>query len=100
MQGRSLTPLLTGESVEWREDWYYEHTYNTRPPRSPIVKTEGVRTNRWKYTRYTDANPPYEQLFDLQADPDEQSNLASVAAYKDTISRLRVRCDEYRQKLR
>jgi arylsulfatase A-like enzyme len=100
MQGKSLTPLLGDQSVDWRKDWYYEHTYNTRPPRSPIAKTEGVRTSRWKYIRYPETKPLYEQLFDLQMDPLEQTNLASEAEYADVISRLRNRCDEFRGQLR
>ena len=34
MQGRDLGPLLRGEPVAWREDWYYEHTY-ANPPVAP-----------------------------------------------------------------
>jgi len=100
VQGRSLEPLVWGEPVDWRTDWYYEHTYNTRPPRRPIVKCEGVRTDRWKYTRYTDFDPPFEQLFDLAADPREESNLAAVKAHEDVLTRLRGRCDEYCRSLR
>ncbi len=99
MQGRSLMPLLTEEATDWRTDWYYEHVYNTNPPRRPIVKTEGVRTTRWKYTRYTDSDPPLEQLFDLENDPVEQINLARDAEHANRLSRLRARCDEYRNNL-
>ena len=70
MQGRDLGPLVRGERVAWHDNWCYEHTY-AHPPRHRIPKTEGVRTKQWKYTRYTDFTPPYEQLFDLAADPQE-----------------------------
>jgi arylsulfatase A-like enzyme len=100
MQGRSLEPLVAGQDVDWRDDWYYEHVYNTRPPRRPIVKCEGVRTDRWKYTRYPEIEPPYEQLFDLDHDPREEKNLAHAEAHADVLSRLRNRCDEYRETLR
>jgi arylsulfatase A-like enzyme len=79
MQGRDLGPLVRGKGIEWRDDWYYEHTY-ARLPQHPIPRCEGVRTERWKYTRYTDFNPPYEQLFDLDADPSEQKDLAAIRA--------------------
>ena len=62
MQGRDLTPLLGGQPVKWRTDWYYEHTYDTKRPRRPIAKCEGVREEDWKYTRYPGTEPPYEQL--------------------------------------
>jgi arylsulfatase A-like enzyme len=100
MQGRDLMPLLRDQPVSWREDWYYEHVYNTRPPRRPIAKCEGVRTNRWKYVRYLETEPPYEQLFDLEGDPREEHNLASDPAHAPTLNRLRGRCDEYRQSLK
>lgn len=32
---------------------------------------EGVRTERWKYIRYTDVTPVVEELFDLKQDPHE-----------------------------
>ncbi len=99
MQGRDLGPLVRGERIEWRGDWYYEHTY-ARLPQHPIPRCEGVRTERWKYTRYTDFNPPYEQLFDLAADPGEEKNLAGdAAAHGETLARLRARCDECRETL-
>jgi arylsulfatase A-like enzyme len=100
MQGLDLTPLLRNESVAWRDDWYYEHVYNTRPPRRPIVKCEGVRTERWKYTRYPETTPVAEQLFDLEQDPHEQRNLAEDEAHAQTLLTLRKRCGEYRNDLK
>jgi arylsulfatase A-like enzyme len=100
MQGRDLTPLLGDEPVSWRDDWYYEHVYNTKPPRPPIVRCEGVRTNRWKYVRYPEIEPPYEQLFDLDSDAREEHNLACDPAHAQTLGQLRGRCDEYRQSLK
>ena len=99
MQGRDLTPLLRNRPIAWRTDWYYEHTYNTRPPRRPIVKVEGVRTDRWKYTRYPEIEPLAEQLFDLQNDPLEKNDLASNADHKEVLDNLRTQCDAYRQEL-
>jgi len=99
MQGRDLTPLLRDEPVEWREDWYYEHVYNTKPPRRPIVKCEGGREERGKYTRYPEIEPPYEQLFDLKGDPQEIRNLAGDPAHAGILTRLRATCDKYRRLL-
>lgn len=100
MQGRDMTPLLRDEPVQWRRDWYYEHVYNTRPPRRPIVELEGVRTDRWKYVRYPKTEPPAEQLFDLEHDPLERENLAGDETRRKTLENLRDRCDQYRQALR
>lgn len=100
MQGADLQPLLRDPRAQGREDWYYEHVYTTPPSRRPIPKSEGVRTTRWKYIRYTEPQPPLEQLFDLQADPCEEKDLAHDAAYAQTLARLRARCDEYRTTLK
>lgn len=99
MQGMDLQPFLHDPEARGREDWYYEHVYN--PERgAPIPESEGVRTRRWKYIRYTGTNPPYEQLFDLATDSHEESDLARDPAHAQQISALRTRCDEYRRTLR
>jgi arylsulfatase A-like enzyme len=97
MQGRDLGPLVAGQTVPWRDDWFYEHTYNTRPPRLPIAKSVGVRSERFKYVRYTETDPPYEQLFDLVNDPTEEHNLVGTAEHEETLVRLRKRRDELGQ---
>jgi arylsulfatase A-like enzyme len=99
MQGLDMSPLLRNAPVDWRSDWYYEHVYNTNPPRRPIVKVEGVRTDRWKYTRYPEIEPLAEQLFDLEKDPVERSNLAKEATSANVLKELRERCNQYREEL-
>jgi len=94
MQGNNLMPLVNHDSVPWRKHYYYEHTYQTEPPRSPIPKTEGIRTERWKYIRYPDTVPVYEQLFDLESDPLEQKNLALLGEHAQQLSELRTQCDQ------
>ena len=91
MQGRDFGPLLRNESIGWRSEWFYEHTYNTQPPRRPIAKSEGVRTERWKYIRYIERDPPYEQLFDLKSDPGEERNLAGLAEHAGALADMRAR---------
>ena len=93
MQGRDLTALMTGKKVAWRDDWFYEHTYKTPSTRLPIARSEGVRGNRWKYVRYADTQPVYEQLFDLKSDSIERNNLIGKAEHRETLNRLRRRCD-------
>ncbi len=100
MQGADLQPLLRDAGAKGREDWYYEHTYTTGSGRRPIPQSEGVRTARWKYIRYTEPQPPVEQLFDLAADPREEKDLAHNLADAKTLAALRSRCDEYRKTLK
>ena len=100
MQGRDFGPLLRDASLDWRSEWFYEHTYNTRPPRRPIAKSEGVRTERWKYIRYTEHDPPYEQLFDLTRDPGEERNLAGLPKHANVLVDMRARCERRGQEAR
>ena len=97
MQGENVMPIVQQQPPEWRTHFYYEHIYDTNPPRSPIAKSEGIRTRRWKYIRYPDVDPVYEQLFDLKADPLERKNLASIAEHAVVLSQLRTQCDEVRR---
>lgn len=90
VQGKSLLPLIRGEKTDWRPDFFYEHNFK----HGSIPQTEGVRTSRWKYTRYVSEDPVYEELFDLKNDPHEEQNLAKVAEHAEVLDRLRKRCDE------
>ncbi len=89
-QGRTLLPLLRGETPEWREDFFYEHLFD----HDKIPKSEGVRGPRWVYARYFEQEPVFEELYDLQSDPEQAANLARDPAHADTLARMRARCDE------
>jgi arylsulfatase A-like enzyme len=108
MQGRSLAPLLRGERVAWREDFFAENLFLSQ--NYPLV--HGVRGKRWKYLRYwptrpTPADyreilnlglkgekPAFEELYDLATDPDENRNLAADPAHAVQLETLRRRCTE------
>jgi arylsulfatase A-like enzyme len=100
MQGRSLVPLLRAEPVrDWRTDFFYEHHFGEeRKP--PIPATEGVRDAHWKYTRWTSADPVFEELFDLDADPGELRNLAIEDPHRTQLDRLRARWKELAEQVR
>ncbi len=99
MQGRSLKSLVAGQPKgDWRTEWYYEHTY-ANPPQHAIPKSEGVRTTEWKYVRYTDFQPPVEQLFHLAHDPLEERDLANAPEYVGQLTKLRERCQRFHEEL-
>lgn len=95
MDGRSLAPLMRGEDVDWRTEWLYEHLLE----HPHIPKSEGVRGERWKYVRWIDQDPVYEQLFDLEADPLERENLALNPAHRETLEDWRGRWMAWRAAL-
>jgi arylsulfatase A-like enzyme len=73
MQGRSFAPLLRGESPdEWRNSFYY-HYYEGAEKEHHVPKHEGVTTGRAKLINFYPLGEW--QLFDLQADPQELTNL-------------------------
>ena len=84
---QGVVPLLRGEKVEWRNEWFYEH--HTLPARIP--PSEGVRTERWKYLRWVGAEPVVEELYDLGDDPREERNLAGAAEHAARLKALRER---------
>ena len=92
MQGRSLVPLLRGEQAAWRDEFFCEHLFTT--PEVVIPRCEGVRSRDWKYIRYIDEDPIYEELYHLESDPDESHDLCSDRARAGDLERLRARCDE------
>ena len=90
-QGASLKPALQGETStgDWRKDFYCEH-FNPRYSMS----WEGVRGERFKYARYTDQDPEYEFLHDLENDPDELVNLVENLEFESILKRLRKRTQD------
>jgi arylsulfatase A-like enzyme len=91
MTGRDLSILAEKTEGPWREDFLYHHPYGHR---GRIPRTLGVRTRTHSYTRYIDPTPPFEQLFDLEADPDQLENLIENPEYSELLHRLRRRCDQ------
>jgi len=91
MQGRSLQPIVAGQPVDgWRTDLFVEHLFDH--PRIP--KHEGVRGERFKYARYFEQQPVFEELYDLKTDSMETVNLANDPAYAAELDSLRARTDE------
>lgn len=80
MQGRSLTALLTGQTTEHRDSVLMEYfNANFTYPIAPMITS--VRTSRWKLN-YCDKEK-YGELYDLENDPGEFSNLWNDAHHRD-----------------
>ena len=88
MQGRSLRPLLTGNTpADWRQSIYYH--YYEYPSWHMVKKHYGVRSDRYKLIHFYDDIDTWE-LFDLQNDPDELRNLYDDPQYADVIAELKA----------
>lgn len=78
MQGRSMVPLLKGETLEdWRTSQFY--TYWSTP------RHHGIRTQRYTYI-HLEGHPP--ELFDRQTDPDQRHNVASNPENAAVLAKL------------
>lgn len=91
-QGRSLLPIIYAnddKDPEWRQDFFCEHLMNHKQ----LPKWEGVRSERYVYTRYFEQKPVYEFLHDLKEDPDQLNNLAASATHAAVLETMRSRCD-------
>jgi arylsulfatase A-like enzyme len=88
-QGRSLRPIIEGSVPEnWRTDFFHEYSGRYES----ISAYEGVRTERFSYARYPDEDPVYEELYDMELDPDQGRNLIGDPKYADVLEGLQVRC--------
>jgi arylsulfatase A-like enzyme len=90
VHGASWKKLIHGDATGWRTSWYYEYNYESQFPYTPNVR--GVRTDRYKYIRYPhgDGGPDRHmaELYDIQADPDEATNLIGRPDLVETIASL------------
>ncbi|CAN5330536.1 sulfatase [soil metagenome] len=83
MQGRSLAPLLKGESpADWRKSIYYRYYHD--PGDHNTAAHLGVRTATHKLIYYWKKDA-YE-LFDLTKDPTEQVNLLYASANDPAVT--------------
>ncbi len=97
MQGRSLQPILSGETpADWRRSVLIEYFSDTVWPRLVKMGYEAVRTDRWKYIRYVDLDG-MDELYDLAADPYEMRNLIDDEAAQAIRTELEADLDRLLQ---
>lgn len=94
IQGHSLIPILKDPTFSIRDRFLCEHLYELKY----IPKSEGIRTEKWKYFRYID-DPDHEELYDLVNDPMEVNNLVYDNNSSKELSTLRKECDAKIEKL-
>lgn len=84
MHGRSIVPLLKGETKGWRNSFLTEYFHEGK---EAIQTWQAVRTERWKFVHYPEKNSK-DELYDLKADPYEMKNLLDEPGTQETRKQL------------
>jgi arylsulfatase A-like enzyme len=94
LPGRDIWPLAAGTAdVPHRDALFFE--YLEKEATGENVPMRGLVTDRYKYSIYL--SPGEEELYDLQSDPHEMTNLANSADHRDTLDALRARLADWRR---
>ena len=95
MQGRSLLPLLSGETPgDWRTSVYYH--YYEFPGAHSVRRHYGVRTDRYKLIHYYHVGQW--ELFDLQQDPHELRSVYGDPQYAGVREEMLAELERLRGK--
>ncbi|MCX8108474.1 MAG: sulfatase [Verrucomicrobiae bacterium] len=87
IHGRSLVPLLKGQTPpDWRKSFYY-HYYEYPGPHD-VRRHYGVVTSRYKLVHFYEPDVNYWELFDLEKDPHELTSVYGRPEYAEVQHQL------------
>ena len=99
MQGKSLVPLLKGNTPEdWRKTFYYHYYEN--PGAHNVARHYGVTDGKHKLIHYyaLEGQPRNDwELFDLKDDPNELANMFGIPKYAEIQSTLESELERLRE---
>jgi arylsulfatase A-like enzyme len=95
MQGKSFVPILENKTKEPFRDAVYYHYYEY-PYWHHVQPHYGIRTARYKLIHYYYDMNEWE-LFDLEKDPNETTNLYDNPENKNLIGKLKIRLEELKK---
>ena len=101
LDGRSLVPLLENPRAPWPDRTLVAHVGRWPLRTSPDAwkfRNCSIRDSRWRLVSIDGGDQPAWQLFDLKADPGEQTNVA--AANQPVVQRLAADYDQWWAKTR
>ena len=94
IQGRSIAPLLRGDTpADWRDAVYYH--YYEFPAWHMVKRHYGLRTDRYKLIHFYYDIDAWE-LYDLARDPRELKNVIADPAYASVLADLKRKLSELR----
>jgi arylsulfatase A-like enzyme len=99
IQGRSMVPVLTGETpADWRKSFYY-HYYEYPAPHK-VRRHYGVVTDRYKMVHFYAPDVNYWELYDNQKDPLELKNMLGQPGYESVEKELKLEVARLRKELK
>jgi len=83
LEGTSLVPLLADPEQKWKRAAFSQYL---RPGKEKFMG-RSIRTDRWRYTEWTNMKDEVvgTELYDERTDPQENHNLAKDSAHKETV---------------
>jgi N-acetylglucosamine-6-sulfatase len=87
VQGRSLLPLMKGTAKKWRASFLVEYFNESAWPWIVGMSYKAVRTERAKLIHWVHQEG-VDELYDLERDPYEITNVIADPAYRDTKTSL------------
>lgn len=99
LNGKSLGPILRGETPsDWRKSFYY-HYYEYPGPHS-VRRHYGVVTDQYKLVRFYEPGMEYWEMFDLKADPKEVTSVYGKPEYAKPQAALEAELTRLRKELK
>ncbi|WP_321374834.1 sulfatase [uncultured Draconibacterium sp.] len=96
MQGKSILPILKGETPDdWRKAHYYH--YYEHPSEHNVMRHYGITTSKYKLIHFYYDMDKWE-LYDLEKDPNEMQNKYDDPAYVTVQAELHKQLEELRTK--
>jgi hypothetical protein len=86
MQGMSMRPLFEGQSVDWRDVFFYEYWTDLV---HAIPSMRAVRGERYKLINYPELDD-IDELYDLVEDPHEMTNLVQHPDYASIYEEMKA----------